>query len=109
MSGFLRAFSDAAVLTDAEGIVLAVNEAAVERFSTSAATLVGAYAYDVLPAEAAQRRRRWIAEIVASGAPMHVEESVRRATFSNIPLSSCQNERLGHTRAHDRPGRDGRA
>ncbi|MGB9371120.1 MAG: PAS domain S-box protein, partial [Halobacteriota archaeon] len=89
VSGFLHAFSDAAVLTDAEGIVLAVNEAAVERFSTSAATLVGAYAYDVLPAEAAQRRRRWIAEIVASGAPMHVEERCegRRFRISLYPLA----------------------
>jgi PAS domain S-box-containing protein len=89
VSGFLRAFSDAAVLTDAEGIILAVNEAAVERISTSAATLVGAYAYDVLPAEAAQRRRRWMAEVVASGAPMHVEEwcEGRRFRISLYPLA----------------------
>ena len=89
VSGFLRAFSDAAVLTDAEGIILAVNEAAVERISTSAATLVCAYAYDVLPAEAAQRRRRWMAEVVASGAPMHVEEwcEGRRFRISLYPLA----------------------
>jgi PAS domain S-box-containing protein len=89
VSGFLRAFSDAAVLTDAEGIVLAVNEAAVERFSTSAATLVGACAWDVLPAEAAQRRRRWIEEIIASGAPMHMEEwcEGRRFRISLYPLA----------------------
>ena len=89
VSGFLRAFSDAAVLTDAEGIVLAVNEAAVERFSTSAVTLVGACAWDVLPAEAAQRRRRWIEEIIASGAPMHMEEwcEGRRFRISLYPLA----------------------
>jgi PAS domain S-box-containing protein len=89
VSGFLRAFSDAAVLTDAEGIVLAVNEAAVERFSTNAATLVGAWAWDVLPAEAAQRRRRWIEEIIASGVPMHVEEwcEGRRFRISLYPIA----------------------
>jgi PAS domain S-box-containing protein len=89
VSGFLRAFSDAAVLTDAEGIILAVNDAAVERFSTSAPTLVGTSAYDVLPAEAAQPRQRWMAEVIASGAPMHVEESCegRRFRISLYPLA----------------------
>ncbi|MGZ7134116.1 MAG: PAS domain-containing protein, partial [Halobacteriota archaeon] len=89
VSGFLRAFSDVAVLTDAEGIILAVNEAAVERFSTSAPTLVGVYAYDVLPVKAAQTRRRWMAEVVASGAPMHVEEwcEGRRFRISLYPLA----------------------
>jgi PAS domain S-box-containing protein len=89
VSGFLRAFSDAAVLTDAEGIILAVNDAAVERFSTRAPTLVGAYADDVLPAEAAQTRGRWIAEVIASGAPMHVEEwsEGRRFRISIYPLA----------------------
>lgn len=89
VSGFLRAFSDAGVLTDAEGIILAVNDAAVERFSTSAPTLVGTSVYDVLPAEAAQPRQRWIAEVIASGAPMHVEEwcEGRRFRISLYPLA----------------------
>jgi len=89
VSGFLRAFSDAAVLTDAEGIILAVNEAAVERMSTTAATLVGANAYDVLPAEAAQRRRRWMVEVIASGTPMHADEwsEGRRFRISIYPIA----------------------
>ena len=87
--GFLRAFSDVAVLTDAEGIILAVNDAAVERFSISARTLVGTPSYDVLPAEAAQTHQRWMAEVIASGAPMHVEESCegRRSRISLYPLA----------------------
>jgi PAS domain S-box-containing protein len=87
--GFLRAFSDVAVLTDAEGIILAVNDAAVERFSISARTLVGTSSYDVLPAEAAQTHQRWMAEVIASGAPMHVEESCegRRSRISLYPLA----------------------
>ena len=89
VSGFLRAFSDVAVLTDAEGIILAVNDAAVERFSISARTLVGTPSYDVLPAEAAQTHQRWMAEVIASGAPMHVEESCegRRSRISLYPLA----------------------
>ena len=87
--GFLRAFSDAAVLMDVQGIILAVNEAAVERFSTSAARLVGASAYDILPVGTAQTRLRWVPEVVASGAPMHVEEwyEGRRFRISLYPLA----------------------
>jgi len=89
VSGFLRAFSDAAVLTDAEGIILAVNDAAVERFITSAPTLVGTSVYDVLPAEGAQPHQKWMAEVIASGAPMHVEEwcEGRRFRISLYPLA----------------------
>ncbi len=74
---------------DAEGIILAVNDAAVERFSISAPTLVGTSSYDVLPAEAAQTHQRWMAEVIASGAPMHVEESCegRRSRISLYPLA----------------------
>ena len=88
VSGFLNAFSDAAVLMDAEGIILAVNEAAIGRFGANAAALVGTYIYDVLAAEATQTRRRWMVEVVASGAPMHAEEKFegRRFRISLYPL-----------------------
>ncbi|MEI7827316.1 MAG: PAS domain-containing protein [Euryarchaeota archaeon] len=74
MSAFLSAFSDAALLTDADGIILAVSDAAVKRFSTSAATLVGTYAHDAPPADVTQARRKWMTEVVSSGAPIHAEE-----------------------------------
>ncbi|HYC19732.1 MAG TPA: PAS domain-containing protein, partial [Candidatus Bathyarchaeia archaeon] len=87
--GLLSAFSDAAVLMDVQGIILAVNEAAVERFGTNAARLVGASAYDILPVGTAQARQRWVPEVVASGAPMHVEEwyEGRRFRISLYPLA----------------------
>ena len=40
MPDFLSVFSDPALLMDTDGMVLAVNDAAVERFSTGAAALV---------------------------------------------------------------------
>ncbi len=74
MSALLSAFSDVALLMDTDGIVLAVNDAAVEKFGTSAAALVGSCAYDAHPADAAQVRRKWINEVAFSGAPIHAEE-----------------------------------
>jgi len=73
MSAFLSAFSDA-LLTDADGIIFAVSDAAVKRFSTRAATLVGTYAYDAPPADVTQARWKWMTEVVSSGAPIHAEE-----------------------------------
>ncbi|MGA7075397.1 MAG: PAS domain S-box protein, partial [Halobacteriota archaeon] len=90
VSAFLSAFSDAALLTDADGIILAVNDAAVKRFSTSAAALVGTSAYDTPPADAPQARRKWMTEVVSSGAPMHAEELCegRRFRVSLYPVAT---------------------
>jgi PAS domain S-box-containing protein len=90
VSDFLRAFSDAALVTDADGIIMTANDAAVERFSTDADTLVGACAYDV-PNNEAQKRRKWIAEVVSSGKPMHAEErhEGRRFRVSLYPVATA--------------------
>jgi len=90
VSAFLSAFSDAALLTDADGIILAVNDAAVKRFSTSAAALVGTSAYDTPPADAPQARRKWMTEVVSSGAPMYAEELCegRRFRVSLYPVAT---------------------
>jgi two-component system cell cycle sensor histidine kinase/response regulator CckA len=82
---FLSAFSDAALLTDADGIILAVNNAAVKRFN---ATHVGTCAYDIPSVDAAQARRKWMKEVVSSGAPIHAEELYegRRFRISFYPV-----------------------
>jgi PAS domain S-box-containing protein len=86
---FLSIFSDAALLMDANGMVLAVNDAAVERFRTSEAALVGTCACDAPPAEAAGMRRKWMKEVAASRAPIHAEEldDGRRFRVSLYPVT----------------------
>jgi PAS domain S-box-containing protein len=86
---FLSVFSDAALLMDADGMVLAVNDAAVERFSTSAAALVGTCAYDAPPADTAGTRRKWMKEVASSRAPIHAEEldKGRRFRVSLYPVT----------------------
>ena len=90
VSAFLNAFSDAALLLDADGIILAVNDITVERFSTSAAALIGTFAYDIPPADALHARRKWITEVVSSGAPMHAQELYegRRFRVSLYPVAT---------------------
>jgi PAS domain S-box-containing protein len=89
VSAFVSAFSDAALLTDADGIVLAVNDAAVERFGTSAYALVGACLYDVPPVDAALMRKKWMKEVASSGAPIHADElhEGRRYRVSLYPVA----------------------
>jgi PAS domain S-box-containing protein len=86
---FLSVFSDAALLMDTDGMVLAVNDAAVERFSTSAAALVGTCAYDAPPADAAGIQRKWMDEVASSRAPIHAEElrEGRRFRLSLYPIT----------------------
>jgi PAS domain S-box-containing protein len=90
VSAFVSAFSDAALLMDADGIVLAVNDAAVERFGTSAGALVGASVYDVPPDDAAPIRRKWMKEVASSGAPIRAEELYegRRFRVSLYPVAT---------------------
>ncbi len=86
---FLSVFSDAALLMDADGMVLAVNDAALERFSTGAAALVGTCAYDAHPADVAGMRRKWMKEVASSRAPIHAEElhEGRRFRVSLYPVT----------------------
>ncbi|MGZ7112242.1 MAG: PAS domain S-box protein, partial [Halobacteriota archaeon] len=86
---FLSVFSDAALLLDADGMVLAVNDAAVERFSTGATALVGTCAYDAHSADVAGIQRKWMKEVASSRAPLHAEElhEGRRFRVSLYPVT----------------------
>ena len=70
---FLGVFSDAALLIDADGTILAVNDVAEERFSTDGTTLIGTSAYDASPADVAEIQRKWMNEVISSRAPIHAE------------------------------------
>ncbi|MDD1726081.1 MAG: PAS domain S-box protein, partial [Euryarchaeota archaeon] len=86
---FLSIFSDAALLMDTDGIILAFNDAAAERFSSSKDTLVGKCAYDATPADVAKIQRKWMKEVASSRAPIHAEalHEGRRFRVSLYPLT----------------------
>jgi PAS domain S-box-containing protein len=86
---FLGVFSDAALLMDADGMILAVNDAAEKRFSTGVTTLVGTCAFDATPADVAEIQRKWMNEVISSRAPIHGEalHEGRRFRVSLYPVT----------------------
>src|SRR5659263_16539 len=58
---------------DADGMILAVNDAAEKRFSTGVTTLVGTCAFDATPADLAEIQRKWMKEVESSRTPIHAE------------------------------------
>ncbi|MGZ7130804.1 MAG: ATP-binding protein [Halobacteriota archaeon] len=89
VSDLLGVFSDAALLLDPDGTILAVNDAAEGRFSTGAATLIGTCAYDATPADVAELQRKWMKEVISSRAPIHGEalHEGRRFRVSLYPVT----------------------
>ncbi|MDD4953195.1 MAG: histidine kinase dimerization/phospho-acceptor domain-containing protein, partial [Desulfovibrionaceae bacterium] len=72
---------DSVVLTDAHGVVLAMNEQAAKRHDRPARELIGHCVFDLLPEEAAEPRRKRYAEVLANRSPMCFLEERREGIF----------------------------
>jgi PAS domain S-box-containing protein len=70
----LNASTDAAVLLDAKGTILACNEATARRFGKPVAELIGTNAYAHLPPEVARTRKLYVDGVVRTGRPAHFED-----------------------------------
>jgi len=70
----LDATSDAVILTDLRGIILASNEVAASRFGRSLEQMIDESLYDVLPAGPAASMRAHIAEVIRSKKSVHYED-----------------------------------
>jgi len=70
----LDATSDAVILTDLRGRILASNEIAATRFGKSLEQMIDESLYDLIPAGPAASVRSHIAEAVRSGKPVHYED-----------------------------------
>lgn len=66
----LNATTDAVLMIDAKGTVLAVNEALAERIGRSVDELIGRCIYDFLPPKVAEARRAKADEVFRSGKPL---------------------------------------
>ncbi|MGZ4915464.1 MAG: PAS domain-containing protein [Halobacteriota archaeon] len=84
----LNAFPGDATLVDVDGTILATNEAGAQAFDSTVAETVGANFFDAQPPSHAQALRRWIAEVVRSEKPIHVEaeRAGRRLRASFYPI-----------------------
>jgi len=79
----LNAPIGAAILTDAEGTILAINETGSEITGKSPDQLVGLCIYDVLPSELAEIRKEHILEGARSGEPVLFEEEYLGRVFDS--------------------------
>jgi PAS domain S-box-containing protein len=66
----LNATTDAALLIDTEGTVLALNEVAANRSGLTLQELVGRNLFELFPPDLAKQRRMWCDKVVESGTPV---------------------------------------
>ena len=76
LSSMLNAVTEAALMMNSEGIILAANETVARRFGRKyAADLIGQRALDLLPADLQKSRQQKIQEVIRTGQPVHFEDS----------------------------------
>jgi PAS domain S-box-containing protein len=70
----MNASGDAAYLMTSDGIILAANQALAARFSARPEDMVGKQFFDLVPPAVAESRRALCRQVVASRAPLHVQD-----------------------------------
>jgi PAS domain S-box-containing protein len=69
------AIPESAVLTAPDGTILAANETIARRYGRMTRQLIGTRLYDLLPPDVAEHRKNHAAKCVATGEPLHFEDS----------------------------------
>ncbi len=70
----MNAPTDSVILTDSQGIILALNETAASRFKKRSDELVGSLADDLLPEEVAQSRRSLVSKMLETKTMVRFED-----------------------------------
>ena len=79
----LNATTDSAILIDAKGRILAINEIAARRLSKDNLDLMHENLFDVLPPTLAQQRKSRIDQVFDTGDPLQFEDNHAGAVFFN--------------------------
>jgi diguanylate cyclase (GGDEF)-like protein/PAS domain S-box-containing protein len=80
----LNATSDLAILIDAKGKILAINETAAKRLSRYDSDMVRKSLLDILPPTLAQQRKARIDQVLDSGDPLQFEDDYGGTFFLNF-------------------------
>jgi len=80
LQSMVNAITESAFLMDTQGTVLACNEMLAARLGCEASELVGSNVYDRIPADVAERRRKYVEQVIASGKTVRFEDE-RRGCF----------------------------
>ena len=70
----MNASSEAALLVDTSGIVLAANETAALRVNATVESIVGSPLFDHYPADVAEKRRNFMNQVLSGGQPARIED-----------------------------------
>jgi len=77
----MNASTESAMLIDTQGIVLAANETAAQRFRTTTEHLIGNSLFTYLPLEAANRRRTYLDLVLRTCQPAYFEDDRDGRTY----------------------------
>ncbi|UCF93941.1 MAG: diguanylate cyclase [Desulfobacterales bacterium] len=80
----LNAAPDAAILFDAVGTILAINEVAVDQLGRQNSKLIRSNLFRLFPPIVAQRMQRLSEEVIRTGDPIQYEEEIDDSIFFNI-------------------------
>ncbi len=83
LEALLNAPLDSIALLDRQGRILTINESGARRLGSLPEELIGRCVYDLLPPEAARRRRAHIEEAMRSGRPVRFEDVRSGSVFAN--------------------------
>lgn len=93
----LNATTESIILLDTQGIVLAANQTAAQRFRLTPEQFTGQNIYTLMPPDVAERRRHRLQEAILSGKPNIYEDARdgRRFESSIHPILDSQNKVAG--------------
>ncbi|MBN1102271.1 MAG: PAS domain-containing protein [Deltaproteobacteria bacterium] len=70
----LNAPTEGALLLDTEGVILALNKTAADRFGKSAEEVIGTCAFDLFELDVAETRRAYHEQVIRTGRPVRYED-----------------------------------
>jgi two-component system cell cycle sensor histidine kinase/response regulator CckA len=80
---FLNATTESMILTDKQGVILAINETAAERLGKTVNELLGVKVKDTVPPEIDSSRRKLVDQIFQSGKPVKYKDERAGRIYDN--------------------------
>ncbi len=74
LRALLNAIPESAFLMGSNGIVLSANETAVQRLGTTLDKFIGAHAFDFIPSDLAEKRKKQVDKVISTGRPARFED-----------------------------------
>ena len=82
-SALLNASADSAILVDASGSILAINENALKNLNQSDANVIHQNIFDLLPPDVAAGRKARAEEVIRTGEPVQFEDEMADRVINN--------------------------